>query len=83
MTKAEREESLINARRACLALVSYATGEAMVIILGANHREQIASLIEEFSRLDAKERRQREAGKLGAKHGRKGGRPVKKKAATA
>lgn len=80
MTKEQRQESLINARRACLMLIEYAIGVNM-LILGEPQREAIASLIEEFGRLDGKERRQIEAGKLGAKHGEKGGRPTKKKPA--
>jgi len=96
MTKEEKEVSLVNARRACLMLIEFAIGAAPAIILNHGQREEIASLLEEFSRLDAIERRQIEAGKkngkLGAIHGKKGGRPkgskvgkkkAKKKMATA
>lgn len=79
MTKAEREKSLVSARLACLALAPYAIGNSAAIVLGDFHREQIACLLEEFGRLDNKERRQREAGSLGAVHGAKGGRPSKKR----
>lgn len=78
MTREERELSLVSARRACLLLVEYTIGADM-LILGDPQREHIACLLEEFGRLDAKERRQIDAGKLGAKHGNKGGRPPVKK----
>lgn len=79
MTKDEREQSLLSARLACLALTPYAIGNSAVIVLSDPHREWIACLLEEFGRLDNKEQRQREAGSLGAEHGAKGGRPSKKR----
>lgn len=51
MTKHERQQSLINARRACLLLAEYAAGVDM-LILGDPHREAVACLLEEFGRLD-------------------------------
>jgi hypothetical protein len=70
-----KQQSLINARRACLLLVGFATGEDRAIILSADeHREQIADLLDQFGRLDRKERKQIAAGR---KHGAKGGRPRK------
>lgn len=77
MTPDERQQSLTNARRACKQLVEYAAGEPVAIA-----REDIACLLFEFTRLDEKEQAQikagRASGKLGAKHGVKGGRPKKK-----
>lgn len=81
MTKNERQQSLINARRACLLLAEYAAGESM-LILGEPQRECVGSLLEEFGRLDAKERRQAEEGNKGAAYGHLGGRPPKKRKKT-
>ncbi len=80
----EHAKSLVMARSACLALAEFAVGKAKVIILGDRQREEVASLIEEFGRLDAKERKQQKEGAKGAIHGVKGGRPRKstKKSAT-
>lgn len=72
------EKQLINARRACLVLAEFAARESALIALGPPHQELIGDLIEQFGRLDAKERRQKAAGKKGAAHGKKGGRPRKK-----
>jgi len=69
MTKDERQQSLENARRACKQLVEYATGEPIAIA-----REDIAALLFEFQRLDAKEQKQIRAGK---RYGKLGGRPRK------
>jgi hypothetical protein len=88
MTKEERKKSLVMARRACLMLTEFSIGKHEAIILNSDHREEISSLIEEFARLDKKERKQQRAGKkdghlgaqyghLGAVHGIKGGRPKK------
>jgi len=78
MSKSIRETQLVNARRACLELVQYATGKHLMIILGEPHREYIADLIEQFGRLDKKEQNQIKQGKKGAKFGKLGGRPPKK-----
>jgi hypothetical protein len=56
-------------------LVEFATGNGG-IMLGEGQREEVASLIEEFGRLDAKERRQLEHVNRIAK---KAGRPPSKK----
>lgn len=56
MTKEQRQQSLINARRACLLLADYAAGDS-ILLLGDTHREAIACLLEEFGRLDANARR--------------------------
>lgn len=74
MTKDERQQSLINARRACLLLAEYAVGDS-ILILGESQREAIADLLEQFGRLDVKERKQAAQGK----HGAAGGRPKKAK----
>lgn len=58
MTKSERQQSLINARRACLLLAGYAVGDGL-LILGEPQRDLIACLLEEFGRLDANARRPR------------------------
>lgn len=58
MAKEQREQSLINARRACLLLAEYATGD-FVIVLGDEQRECVADLIEQFGRLDKNARRPR------------------------
>ncbi len=75
----ERERQLVNARRACLLLIGYAIGEDPIVLLPTDEetRELIADLFEQFARLDRKEQLQRKAGKKGAIHGRKGGRPKK------
>ena len=51
MTKSERQQSLINARRACEWLTGYYFHE--------EHAELVAALIAEFKRLDANARRPR------------------------
>jgi len=79
MRKSIRETQLVNARHACLELVQYALGKDPVIILGEPHREHIADLIEQFGRLDKKEQRQIAQGKKGAKFGKLGGRPRKRR----
>src|SRR6266545_4844465 len=58
----EHAKSLVMARSACRALAEFAVGKAKVIILGDRQREEVASLIEEFGRLDAKERKQQKEG---------------------
>src|SRR6266542_2827645 len=76
-----RQQSLVNARQAYRALMNYATGEDHILTLGDQQREGVASLLEEFDRLDAKERFQRAAGQFGERgkeYGKKGGRPAKK-----
>jgi hypothetical protein len=71
----ERAQSLINARLACEWLgVCLST-----MFVRGEDRTNVACLIDEFTRLDAKEQGQVEAGKLGAPHGSKGGRPRKEK----
>ncbi len=55
--------------------------EDHILTLGDQQREGVASLLEEFDRLDAKERFQRAAGQFGERgkeYGKKGGRPAKK-----
>lgn len=73
MDKDERQQSLINARRACDWLEGRAEDWRYEDWL------QVKCLIAEFQRLDEKELRQAEAGRefghLGAKHGSKGGWP--------
>lgn len=58
MTKDQRQQSLVNARRACLLLAEYATGD-FVIVLGDDHRQCVADLLEQFGRLDKNARRPR------------------------
>jgi hypothetical protein len=53
LTTTNRQQSLAAARRACGMLAPYALGEYPVAYLADQHRELIACLIEEFSRLDA------------------------------
>jgi hypothetical protein len=73
------QSALVNARRACLLLASYASGETYAIGLSFQEREAVADLVNEFGRLDRKERKQaragKRAGKLGAEYGKLGGRP--------
>lgn len=76
MTKEQRQQSLVLARRACLMLTEFAIGQAPAIILNHSHRGEVASLLEEFGRLVEKERRQLEHVKAIAK---KAGRPRSKK----
>jgi len=57
MTKSERQQSLINARRACGMLAPYAVGELLTAFLGDEHREYVACLLEEFGRLDSNARK--------------------------
>lgn len=80
MTKEEKERSLKNAREAAEWLNQYTSGDHDAIILAGYMRESISALIAEFQRLDAKEQKQiragRKYGKLGAEHGKKGGRPA-------
>lgn len=76
MTNQERQQSLVLARCACLLLTEYATGDGL-LILGEPQRDSIASLLEEFGRLDGIEQGQIEAGR---KFGSLGGRPKKKPA---
>ena len=57
MNKSERQQSLINARRACVMLAEYAAGEIPTAFLTDEHREYVACLLEEFGRLDANARR--------------------------
>ena len=59
MAKQQRQQSLINARRACLMLAGYAAGEDRAALLTDEHREFVASLLEEFGRLDKNARRPR------------------------
>lgn len=68
------ESELIEARRVMVSLAGYITGQQSAIILGEPHRAMMNALIAQFFRLDRKEQRQREAGQLGAEHGKKGGR---------
>ena len=86
MTKQQREQSLINARRACEWLDFYVarpqiTDDRIQISVGPLAQANIWALLDEFQRLDAKEQKQIRAGKrygkLGAEHGHKGGRPKK------
>lgn len=80
MTKPEREQSLINARRAREWLRN------VIVSVYGERRADMECLLAEFDRLDAKEQAQIKAGKrygkLGAEHGHKGGRPKKTKQAT-
>ena len=71
----QNKNELVSARLACLALLSFIEGRAPAAILTGEHREMFAALVNQFCRLDNKERRQIEAGKKGAAHGKKGGRP--------
>lgn len=75
----DTKHQLINARRACELLADYAAGrENTFLLLNSEvEREAIAALIAQFKRLDKKEDWQRKAGKKGAIHGSKGGRPKK------
>lgn len=79
MTKEEHKKSLVNARRACLMLVGYAVGEYYTLILDESQREEVACLLEEFGRLDKKERKQAESGKKGAAYGNKEPAPGKRR----
>ena len=78
MNKLERQQSLAAARKAA----EWLRGYYLPVIDGAL-REQINHLLDEFARLDKKEQKQIRAGKrygkLGADHGKKGGRPRKDK----
>lgn len=75
MTKDERQQSLANARLACELL----TGQ--IDSFFGSYGDKVKCLIAEFCRLDTGEQKRNEAGrkfgKLGAKHGKKGGRPRK------
>jgi hypothetical protein len=80
MTTIDRQQSLAAARDAAHFLKLYIQTE----IVGERLRAEIGCLLDEFERLDAKEQAQiaagakgKEYGKLGAKHGKKGGRPRK------
>lgn len=77
-TREQREAELVLARKACLLLLPITEpGGAGVFLLNREaHGEPIASLIDQFLRLDKKEQRQVAAGV----HGKKGGRPRKKAA---
>ena len=72
----EREQSLIKAR-----LGRKWVGGLTDLIEDEFVAEQVLCLLAEFQRLDAKEQKQIKAGKkfgkLGAPHGKKGGRPRK------
>ena len=78
MTTEQRQQSLENARRAAWKLAEYAARE---MFPNDQMRIDIECLFAEFKRLDAKEQKQIRAGKrygkLGAEHGKKGGRPRK------
>ena len=78
MTREEKEQSLINARQAVHFLMFYIVESQDV---DGRIKQDIACLLTEFKRLDEKEQAQIKAGKrygkLGAEHGRKGGRPKK------
>lgn len=89
MHKPNHSTALVNARRACLLLTGYAVGENYSIILTPDHRESIADLLNQFGRLDSKERKQmagavsggsKPKGQSSAVNGRLGGRPKKKEA---
>ena len=75
MTREQRQQSLISARRAVewLRRVAPAFDETP--------RLEVECLVAEFERLDEKEQTQIEAGRrygrLGAEHGKRGGRPKK------
>ena len=76
----EREQRLINARRACLALVPLFDPDstaAVLVLSKTQHGEAIADLVEEFTRLDCGEIARRKAGQAQGEHGKKGGRPPK------
>ena len=72
----EREKSLRYARMACEWITEY-----LALPVNEPLAEQLTCLLAEFERLDAKEQKQIKAGKrygkLGAEHGKKGGRPRK------
>lgn len=78
VTKDERQQQLINAREACEWVRRYT---ATIVWINASLKERLERLIAGFELLDAKEQAQikagRASGKLGAKHGVKGGRPRK------
>ena len=75
MTKEQRQQSLIKARHAVKWLRRVAPA------FEETPQREVECLIAEFERLDAKEQTQIEAGrrygKLGAEHGKRGGRPRK------
>ena len=76
----ETERQLVGARQLCLLLVTLASDDseaAVLVLTKAQHGEAVADLLNQFARLDAKERRQKKAGKKGAEFGKLGGRPRK------
>ena len=81
-SKEVRDKQLVNARRACLLLLPVtdpASDTAVLSLTKQLHGEAIADLIEQFSRLDKKERDQIANGSLGKAFGSLGGRPSKKR----
>ena len=78
MTTEQRQQSLTNARVAAECITRYMATAASV---NGRLKELIEDLIAGFELLDAKEQKQIRAGKrygkLGAEHGKKGGRPRK------
>ena len=76
MTTEQRQQSLESARAAAEWLRGYIVDQ-----IDGPMRKPIDCLLAEFERLDAKEQKQIKAGKrygkLGAEHGKKGGRPRK------
>lgn len=82
--QSETQKQLINARRLCLTLMALIGGSdtAALVLTKAQHGTALADLLNQFARLDKKEQEQRKAGKLGAEHGKRGGRPRKVTAKT-
>lgn len=73
MSKIDNAAQLELARQGATRI---AEGLGGVIQAGNEAATQFAALVEQFTRLADKEQRQIAAGKLGAKHGAKGGAPA-------
>jgi hypothetical protein len=79
MLKINHSDQLVLARRGAFALAPFALGQHQTIMLTAAHREAITALLEQFTRLDAKEQKQIAAGIKGKEFGKLGGAPKTKK----
>lgn len=75
MMKTEKERRQRSAGRAFFWLGHQAQSDGVAWRVNDEIKESILDLLDEYLRLSRKERKQIEAGKKGAIHGKKGGRP--------